>query len=306
MLVTPKAAADLARAGRIAAALEALSGQPPTLATLALSLDCRLARGEIDLALGLGEDLVRHPASSGHDTALVAIALGELAAATGREEEAAAHYLLAGDHAGEDADVVELPWRAGAALSLIRVGQHETARQLAVEHLRAAHARRSPYAVAGALRTVAAVCSGRREDQLREARRLLGDDYPRLAAAVDTDLAGLLALMGGPTGQQEAVAMLRRAEAYADAEDLWPLHGRVRRLLERLGQRPVPLRCEAIARLTELEHRVARLAAGGASNRQIAGQEELTVKAVEWHLSRAYRKLGIRSRRELPHSLKLV
>jgi DNA-binding CsgD family transcriptional regulator len=306
MLVTPTAAADLARAGRIAAALSALSEEPPTVASLALALDCRLARGEIDLALGLGEDLTRHPANGDHDSALAAIALGELAAATGRDEEAAAHFLLAGDHAGDGADVVELPWRSGAALSLIRLGRHEAARQLAVEHLRTARAQRSAYAVAGALRTVAAVCSGHREDQLREARRLLGDGHPRLAATVGTDLAGLLALMGGPTGRQEAVTLLREAEAYADEEDLWPLHGRVRRLLERLGEQPEPLRCEAIARLTELEHRVARLAADGSSNRQIAEQEQLTVKAVEWHLSRAYRKLGIRSRRELPRSLKLV
>lgn len=306
MLVTPTAAADLARAGRIAAALEALSEEPPTVASLALALECRLARGEIDLALGLGEELLAQAATSGRDAALSAIAHGELAAATGRDDEAAAHFLRAGEHTREQADAVELPWRAGAALSLIRLGRHETARQLALEHLRAAHEQRSPYAVAGALRTVAAVCSGRREDQLREARRLLGEDYRRLAATVDTDLAGLLALMGGATGQREAVTMLRKAEAYADDEDLWPLHGRVRRLLERLGQQPVPLRCEAIARLTDLEHRVARLAAEGCRNRQIAELEEITLKAVEWHLSRAYRKLGIRSRRELPRSLKLV
>ena len=112
--------------------------------------------------------------------------------------------------------------------------------------------------------------------------------------------------MGGASGQHEAVALLRTAEAYADEEDLWPLHGRVRRLLERLGQQPLPLRCEAIATLTDLEHQVAHLAAGGSSNREIAEHEEITVKAVEWHLSRAYRKLGIRSRRDLPRSLKLV
>lgn len=306
MLVTPTAAADLAREGHIAAALQALSEEPPTVASLALALECRLARGEVELALGVGEQLTTLGGLDGDDTARAAIALGELAAATGRDEEAAAHFLLAGEHAGDDADAVELPWRSGAALSLIRVGRHEDSRRLAQEHLRAAKEQRSPYAVAGALRTVAAVCSGRREDQLREARRLLGEGYARLAATVDTDLAGLLTLMGGASGQHEAVALLRTAETYADEEDLWPLHGRVRRLLERLGQQPLPLRCEAIATLTDLEHQVAHLAAGGSSNRQIAEHEEITVKAVEWHLSRAYRKLGIRSRRDLPRSLKLV
>ncbi|WP_432478071.1 LuxR C-terminal-related transcriptional regulator [Nocardioides sp. GXQ0305] len=306
MLVTPTAAAGLAREGRIADALQALSEEPPSVATLALALECRLARGEIELALGIGEQLATHRRLSGADAARAALALGELAAATGRDEEAAAHFLRAGEHAGDQADAVELPWRAGAALSLIRAGHHQESRRLALEHLATARAQGSPYAVAGALRTVAAVCSGRREDALREARRILGDDHPRLAATIDTDLAGLLTLMGGATGQLEAVTLLRSAEAYADVEDLWPLHGRVRRLLERLGQQPVPLRCEAIATLTELEHQLAHLAAGGSSNRQIAEQEGLTVKTVEWHLSRAYRKLGIRSRRELPRSLKLV
>jgi DNA-binding CsgD family transcriptional regulator len=306
MLVTPTAAAGLAREGHIAAALQALPAEPATVPSLALALECRLARGEVDVALGLGEQLASRRRLTGDDAARAAIALGELGAATGRDEEAAAHFLHAGEHAGDDADAVELPWRSGAALSLIRVGRHDESRQLALEHLATARAQGSPYAVAGALRTVAAVCCGHREDTLREARRLLGDHYARLAATVDTDLAGLLTLMGGPSGHGEAVTLLRSAEAYADEEDLWPLHGRVRRLLERLGQQPVPLRCEAIGRLTEVEHHVARLAAHGSSNRQIAEQEELTVKAVEWHLSRAYRKLGIRGRRELPHSLKLA
>jgi len=306
MLVTPTAAVALAREGHISAALQALSDEPPTVATRALSLDCRLARGEVELALGIGEELAGTTGLAGEDAALAALALGALAAATGRDEDAAAHFLLAGEHAGDDADTVELPWRSGAALSLIRLGRHEESRGLAQEHLRAAQSQASPYAVAGALRTVAAVCSGHREGQLREARRLLGDGYARLAATVDTDLAGLLTLMGGASGHQEAVRLLRSAEAYADEEDLWPLHGRVHRLLERLGQQPRQLRCEAIARLTDLEHRVARLAAHGSSNRQIAERETLTVKAVEWHLSRTYRKLGIHSRRELPRSLKLV
>jgi len=306
MLLTPTTAADLVGEGHIAAALQALETEPPSVAALALEMECRLARGEIALALGLGAEIATYDGRPGADAVRAAIALGELAAATGRDEEAAAHFLLAGQLAGEDVDPVELPWRARAAVSLIRLGRHEESRRLALEHLALARTRRSAYAVAGALRTVAAVCSGRREDQLRQARHVLGAGHARLSATIDTDLAGLLALMGGPSGQLEAVALLRSAEEYADAEDLWPLHGRVRRLLERLGEEPATLRCEAIARLTDLELHLAGLAAHGSSNRQIAEREQLTVKTVEWHLSRTYRKLGIRSRRELPRSLKLV
>lgn len=309
MLLTPvPAVSDLVRRGHIADALAALDTEDePCLTTLTLALECRLARGEVELALGLGERVAAY-AAVGPDGGRAATALGELAAATGRDEAAVDHFLRAGELlAGPSDDPVELPWRAGAALSLIRLGRSEEAQQLAHQHLALGHARRSAYAVASALRTIAAVApGGRREEQLRRARGLVEEGHLRLAATIDTDLAGLLTLMGSAAGQQEAVALLRSAEQYADAEDLWPLHGRVRRLLERLGQEPATLRCEAIARLSEAELRLARLAALGGSNRQIAAREGLTVKAVEWHLSRAYRKLGIRGRRELPRSLKLV
>ena len=51
--------------------------------------------------------------------------------------------------------------------------------------------------------------------------------------------------------------------------------------------------------LTPAERRIAELAAGGASNPAIAEAEFLSVKTVETHLSRIYRKLGVRSRAEL-------
>ena len=58
-----------------------------------------------------------------------------------------------------------------------------------------------------------------------------------------------------------------------------------------------------VNKLTVSERRVAELAASGMSNREIAQQLFVTVKAVEWHLSNVYRKLGIRSRTRLVESL---
>ncbi len=55
--------------------------------------------------------------------------------------------------------------------------------------------------------------------------------------------------------------------------------------------------------LTETEERVARLAAKGRSNKQIAAELLISVHTVGAHLSRAYRKLGISSRAELLSSL---
>jgi DNA-binding NarL/FixJ family response regulator len=51
--------------------------------------------------------------------------------------------------------------------------------------------------------------------------------------------------------------------------------------------------------LTRGELRVAEMAARGLANREIANELVVTVKAVEWHLSNAYRKLGVKSRRQL-------
>jgi ATP/maltotriose-dependent transcriptional regulator MalT len=61
----------------------------------------------------------------------------------------------------------------------------------------------------------------------------------------------------------------------------------------------VNVRPSAPAELTETERLVARLAASGLSNREVADRTFLAVKTVEANLARAYRKLGIRSRAEL-------
>ena len=51
--------------------------------------------------------------------------------------------------------------------------------------------------------------------------------------------------------------------------------------------------------LTPSERRIVDLAAGGATNAEIAQALFVTVKTVEMHLGNAYRKLGISSRRQL-------
>jgi DNA-binding CsgD family transcriptional regulator len=51
--------------------------------------------------------------------------------------------------------------------------------------------------------------------------------------------------------------------------------------------------------LTPSELRVARMAAEGRTNREVAQALFVTPKAVEYHLANAYRKLGIGARAEL-------
>jgi ATP/maltotriose-dependent transcriptional regulator MalT len=308
VIPTTATAEELVRRGRITAALEALVRDPdPAVDALRLTLECRLARGEMELAITLGEELAAAPHRHVDDDARAALALGDLCAATGRDEDALASFQTVERLVG-DRDPVAFPWRMGAAVSLIRLGRRPEAEAFAGEYLRLARASGSAYATAGAIRTVAAVCNTLdRLGQLREAHDLASaGEHQRLAAQIATDLAGLVTLMAtGDCEREEAIRLLREAEQYADHEDLWPLHSRVRRLLERLGETALVPRSEAVAKLSQAELRIVKLAAVGGTNRSIAEHLGVTVKAVEWHLSHAYRKLGIKGRAGLPRALRL-
>ncbi|WP_412520694.1 AAA family ATPase [Actinomadura madurae] len=61
----------------------------------------------------------------------------------------------------------------------------------------------------------------------------------------------------------------------------------------------VPTAPDLLDRLTPQELQVVRLAASGTSSREIAAQLFLSPRTVEYHLYKAYPKLGISSRREL-------
>jgi DNA-binding CsgD family transcriptional regulator len=100
---------------------------------------------------------------------------------------------------------------------------------------------------------------------------------------------------------EEATKLLIAVESLAFREQLWPLWGRAARLLERLGHKPGE--AEAADTLTQTQRRVAVLARDGMRNREIADLLGVSVKAVEWHLSHVYRKLGIRSRHDLAEAL---
>ena len=96
---------------------------------------------------------------------------------------------------------------------------------------------------------------------------------------------------------------LRRALGLAHACGATPLTERAREELLLAGARP---RRDAQAgrdALTVAESRVARLAADGRTNRQIAQQLFITIKTVEGHLARAFRKLDLHRREDLAAAL---
>jgi len=73
---------------------------------------------------------------------------------------------------------------------------------------------------------------------------------------------------------------------------------RARAELARIGGRAL-----AADSLTPTERRVAELVAAGGTYREVADALFISPKTVQWNLSKIYRKLGIRSRAQLPSSL---
>lgn len=62
-------------------------------------------------------------------------------------------------------------------------------------------------------------------------------------------------------------------------------------------------RTTGVGGLTPQEEEIAKLVAEGATNREVARELFLSSKTVEYHLTRVYRKLGVRTRNELPRVL---
>jgi ATP/maltotriose-dependent transcriptional regulator MalT len=160
----------------------------------------------------------------------------------------------------------------------------------------------SPSSVVHMLRTRATAGSGEEAIRdLKEAVTLLADSPRRLERAhALVDLGEVLRREGCRTDSRtplrEALELARRCGAGRIAkrahDELLASGETVRRY--------TPIGVES---LTPSERRVAELAASGMTNRQIAQSLFVTVKTVEAHLSAAYDKLDIESRRQLPGAL---
>ena len=157
-------------------------------------------------------------------------------------------------------------------------------------------------AIGIAMRADALLKSGAaRIDRLQEAVTTLAVSPARLEHIRATiDLGAALVAEGK---RAAARPILRDALDICDRNGATVLAERARKTLHAAGGRPRRARVTGIASLTPSEQQVARLAASGLSNPAIAQSLFLTVKTIETHLSNAYRKLGIRSREQLPREL---
>ncbi len=82
-----------------------------------------------------------------------------------------------------------------------------------------------------------------------------------------------------------------------------PLSDAARDELRAAGARPRRALLSGVEALTATERRVARLAADGLSNLEVAEVLVVTPKTVEWHLRNVYAKLRISGRAALPAAM---
>jgi DNA-binding NarL/FixJ family response regulator len=192
-------------------------------------------------------------------------------------------------------DPISVPWRLAAAEALLALDEPGRASELVTEQLEMASRNGLAEALGAALR-VQGIVTGR-PDVLAEAVELLEGGFARL------ELARALIDLGVARSEQDPGAARRLLERGATlAEELGAnaLAGRAGELMIAAGSRPRRAARRGPAALSAAERRTARLAAAGMTNREIAGTLVVSEKTVESQLRAAFRKLGIRSRRELP------
>ncbi|WP_405687455.1 helix-turn-helix transcriptional regulator [Streptomyces sp. NBC_01387] len=103
--------------------------------------------------------------------------------------------------------------------------------------------------------------------------------------------------------KKAARAHLHAARTRATQHGLLVLAGHARAALATAGGRAPAVGRLSQGVLTAAERPVAELAATGATNREIADALCLTVRTVEYHLTNAYRKLGVTGRTDLAERL---
>jgi ATP/maltotriose-dependent transcriptional regulator MalT len=237
--------------------------------------------------------------------ALVLESRGRLRLAQNRSAEALADLRGAGaewDSIGM-ANLGIARWRSEATRALLRLDQADEARDLAARQLEIARGTGGSWALGLSLRTAAAAERGeQRLALLDEAIETLEGSEARLEYAQAQVERGEALLDGGD--REGAREPLNGALALARSCGATPLAERAYELLEASGARPRKLIRGGLESLTPSELRVARMAADGLANKEIAQTLFVTVRTVETHLRHTYQKLDISSRDELAGSLR--
>jgi DNA-binding CsgD family transcriptional regulator len=263
-----------------------------------------IERDELHEAADVLEQIVDPGASRSVEVPRFVFARGQLRGAQGRPQEALEDFLECGERyerlrlTGRNAVL----WRAEAALTYAMLGNADQAQRLALEQLELARAFGRPRTVGISLRACGLVAGG------DSALELLGEAVQTLERSQSRlELARALCDYGGSlrrAGRRvQARTQLERALDLAHRCSARRIAARARAELVAAGAKP---RRDAITgrdALTASELRVARLAAEGLANREIAQALFITTKTAKGHLSRVYHKLGIARRGQLPGAL---
>lgn len=280
--------ADARRAATDAVELGALDWNTASSATVISLAGVATASGDVDLARTVltacrnetNECLVSVPHML---RGSIALAERDFRAALEHFQEFGRQTVRSGWH-----NPVLVPWRAVTADLHRRLGDLDTARAVAEEDCRRAAEWGAPSALGRAKRVLGEVLDGDAGiRELRESVEVLADSADRL------EMARSLLRLGTrlrDKGDPDAAEHLRRAHLIAlDLGDA-RLAERAAADVNRRNGHPV---------LTRTELRVARLAAQGHTNQDIAQFLGVTRRAVEKHLTSSFRKLGVRRRTEL-------
>jgi DNA-binding CsgD family transcriptional regulator len=261
-----------------------------------------LERGELAEA----QRLVEQPpavAQQGHFLNFFRVR-GLVALHAGSPEQALTDFRAAGDLARSlrIENPAFAPWRSEAALALHRLGQPQEARELAQEELELSRRWGAARNIGISLRALGLVEGGRTGDGLlREAVDVLAQSPARLEHA--RALVDLGAALRRGNSRSEARQLLRQGLELAHQCGASALVTRANEELAATGAHARTILLSGLDALTASERRVAQMAAGDQSNKEIAQALFVTVKTVEQHLGRVYRKLDIGSRRELAAAL---
>ncbi|MFE3648552.1 LuxR C-terminal-related transcriptional regulator [Streptomyces sp. NPDC059152] len=300
--------------------LDACAGQGirmPHLASMVALAHCELGHRAHARRLLAGLD--EESADSSWEWNELHYARAFLHMAEGNWQAALDDYLSCGrgQSARDFVSPVATPWRSGAALALVGLGQPARALELAEEELRYSRTWGTPRTVSRALRAHAAVVGGRRGlESLSEAAAVLRT-APAPVELVETLLDLGHARIGAGNSRKgredlhEAHALALRLLApdptgHPDAPDA-PATGRLLRAtgnaLRASGARGTRRDTTGSAALTRAERRIVELAAQGQTNAQIGEVLHLARRTVETHLTHAYRKLGVTRRTQLASRL---
>jgi DNA-binding CsgD family transcriptional regulator len=194
------------------------------------------------------------------------------------------------------------PWRLFKAEALDLLERRDEALALAEADLELGRRFGAPDTVGIALRVLGTLKREVGLDDLREAVEVLGESSARLEHAKALAMLGAALRRSG--SRSEAREPLREALDLAERCGARALVERAREELSATGARPRHTVRRGIDALTASELRIARLAADGRSNREIAQALFVTIRTVEMHLTHAYQKLEIASRKQLAQALR--